>query len=418
MKKVNHIAIIVSDVGTSLAFYEDVLGFQTIRRPNFDRVGAWLTMGNIELHLIKGPPIVHQGDNLIVPHISLESDDIESVLKKLLQMGVHFSKNVSVPDPTEKFSVTQFFLKDPDGYYIELCNCSVLTEFCLNLNPSKFLAYQELVDQIEITNIFDLALLAEKVRSHVKSDGDDYILPEDQWAKEADAEKCERMFKRVTIYGDPMQGETKESIAEALRQANNHVPTATRIIRHKHHQTGQAFIPPAIFPDDAGRYQPTAISVASVNTTERQALIQSGAAKNSSYEDLVRKAFERFDINGDGSLDRAEIYRVLHALHQHPTHEVLDKIFQGKDSIGIEDFVVVMAKKKPSENVQLNAFFKLLDNDGNQRITVSEFFMAIRALGITMSDREIEEIFIEGDVDGDGVLDLHELELLLLSLNS
>ncbi len=34
---VNHIAIVVSDVGRSLQFYTDVIGMEQIRRPNFDR---------------------------------------------------------------------------------------------------------------------------------------------------------------------------------------------------------------------------------------------------------------------------------------------------------------------------------------------------------------------------------------------
>ena len=29
-------------------------------------------------------------------------------------------------------AVTQFFFRDPDGYYIELCNCDVLTKFCFS----------------------------------------------------------------------------------------------------------------------------------------------------------------------------------------------------------------------------------------------------------------------------------------------
>jgi hypothetical protein len=40
----------------------DILGLQQIRRPNFDRHGAWLTMGNVELHLIKGVPTVYEGE--------------------------------------------------------------------------------------------------------------------------------------------------------------------------------------------------------------------------------------------------------------------------------------------------------------------------------------------------------------------
>ena len=34
---VNHIAIVVADVGRSLAFYTDVVGMKQVIRPNFDR---------------------------------------------------------------------------------------------------------------------------------------------------------------------------------------------------------------------------------------------------------------------------------------------------------------------------------------------------------------------------------------------
>ena len=34
---VNHIAIVVEDVGRSLQFYTDVVGMKQIMRPNFDR---------------------------------------------------------------------------------------------------------------------------------------------------------------------------------------------------------------------------------------------------------------------------------------------------------------------------------------------------------------------------------------------
>jgi hypothetical protein len=32
----------------SLAFYAEIIGFQQIQRPNFDRHGAWLTMPNVK----------------------------------------------------------------------------------------------------------------------------------------------------------------------------------------------------------------------------------------------------------------------------------------------------------------------------------------------------------------------------------
>ena len=86
---VNHIAIIVEDVGRSCAFCTEVLGLQQIKRPNFDRHGAWLTAGNVELHLIKGEPHnVHSGENLIVNHLALDVRDPQEAFRRLKAMNI------------------------------------------------------------------------------------------------------------------------------------------------------------------------------------------------------------------------------------------------------------------------------------------------------------------------------------------
>ena len=48
-------------------------------------------------------------------------------------MGIPFeTQDVSVPEGNyQKCVVTQFFFRDPDGYYIELCNCDILTDYCM-----------------------------------------------------------------------------------------------------------------------------------------------------------------------------------------------------------------------------------------------------------------------------------------------
>merc|ERR1712037_223952 len=84
---VNHIAIVVSDVGTSLSFYTDIIGMKQVFRPNFDRHGAWLTFGNVDLHLIKGRPAVHSDDDLIVSHIAITVSDMETMREKLKSLG-------------------------------------------------------------------------------------------------------------------------------------------------------------------------------------------------------------------------------------------------------------------------------------------------------------------------------------------
>jgi len=79
----SHMAITVTDIGVSASFYADVLGLPQIERPNFDRHGAWFTAGNLELHLIKGQAFVPTGEDLIVPHLALETLDVDACIKKL-----------------------------------------------------------------------------------------------------------------------------------------------------------------------------------------------------------------------------------------------------------------------------------------------------------------------------------------------
>lgn len=76
-------------------------------------------------------------------HIAIETTDIDRVPEILTAAGVPFRQNVSVPKGTMQSGagtnssnnsnkiVRQFFLRDPDGYYLEICDCAVLTKYCL-----------------------------------------------------------------------------------------------------------------------------------------------------------------------------------------------------------------------------------------------------------------------------------------------
>lgn len=52
LRRANHLAIIVEDVGRSLAWYSDIIGFQQVWRPNFDRHGESL------LNRCAGSPLI------------------------------------------------------------------------------------------------------------------------------------------------------------------------------------------------------------------------------------------------------------------------------------------------------------------------------------------------------------------------
>lgn len=110
--RINHLAIVVSDVGKSLSFYTEVVGMKQVLRPDFDRFGAWLTFGNLDLHLIKGQPAVHPDENLIVSHMAIMTTNMRALREKLSAMNVFSRRNISVPNPSDENTgiVNQVFI--------------------------------------------------------------------------------------------------------------------------------------------------------------------------------------------------------------------------------------------------------------------------------------------------------------------
>ena len=82
------------------------MNHQTNLSPSLSH-GAWLSFGNVDLHLIKGRPAVHLDDDLIVSHIALTVGDMDGLRKRLENLGVVSRKNISVPNPELKTAVDQ-----------------------------------------------------------------------------------------------------------------------------------------------------------------------------------------------------------------------------------------------------------------------------------------------------------------------
>jgi hypothetical protein len=53
--------------------------------------------------MIKGIPIVPDSTNLIVSHTSLEVTDIQATLEELIQLGISYEQNISVPKGKGQF---------------------------------------------------------------------------------------------------------------------------------------------------------------------------------------------------------------------------------------------------------------------------------------------------------------------------
>jgi glyoxylase I family protein len=115
-KDFHHAAIRVTDVERARNFYMNVLGFKQIPRPDVDRPGAWLSLGNAQVHLIHGPANhadVEPG-MATKPHIAIVIDDFANA-------GADLEKNeIQHRVVIGSVAGSIILLQDPDGNAIEL----------------------------------------------------------------------------------------------------------------------------------------------------------------------------------------------------------------------------------------------------------------------------------------------------------
>ena len=107
---IHHVGLIVADVAAARHFYVDQLGFEErTDRPDFGFDGAWLQVGEQQVHLIEGAEPLPAGG-----HFALAVEDLDGVVAELRAAGV------KVSDPVPAGSGRQSFLKDPGGNLVEL----------------------------------------------------------------------------------------------------------------------------------------------------------------------------------------------------------------------------------------------------------------------------------------------------------
>ncbi|XP_010263899.1 PREDICTED: uncharacterized protein LOC104602043 [Nelumbo nucifera] len=137
----NHVSFLCRSISTSVRFYEDVLGFASIKRPSsFKFNGAWLFNYGVGIHLLENTSVdanilkesrpINPKDN----HISFQCTDVEVVKMKLKEWGM---KYVTAVVEEGGIKVDQVFFHDPDGYMIEICNCDNLPVLPLSSCPLR-----------------------------------------------------------------------------------------------------------------------------------------------------------------------------------------------------------------------------------------------------------------------------------------
>lgn len=113
----HHVSVVVADLATALRFYVDVLGLPVDHsRPDLGFSGAWLQVGDEQIHLLELPgcdPVADRPDH---PgrdrHTALVVTGLAELEQRLEQAGIVFTRSRS--------GRCAVFCRDPDGNGIEL----------------------------------------------------------------------------------------------------------------------------------------------------------------------------------------------------------------------------------------------------------------------------------------------------------
>lgn len=121
--RVNHLAIYVTDLRQSSNFYMRVLGLDSIPEPFHDGKHVWLDLGfSTSLHIISGAE--KKKEYFQHNHICLSTDNLDQFKNTLQQKKIPWYNSAGEKGKTNTRpdGVSQIWIQDPDGYWLEINN--------------------------------------------------------------------------------------------------------------------------------------------------------------------------------------------------------------------------------------------------------------------------------------------------------
>jgi glyoxylase I family protein len=122
--QIHHVSIIVSDTMKALRFYSGILGLKACERPDLPFPGAWLQLGEHQIHLLEVPnPDRNEGrpeHGGLDRHTAFLVNDLDAVRQQLELQDIYYTLS--------KSGRRALFCRDPDGNAVELIqDLSVVT---------------------------------------------------------------------------------------------------------------------------------------------------------------------------------------------------------------------------------------------------------------------------------------------------
>ena len=129
----------------------------------------------------------------------------------------------------------------------------------------------------------------------------------------------------------------------------------------------------------------------------------------------IKEAFDLFDANKNGSIDKEELTSALQTLGISAKNSTIKNMMKEMDkdknnSIDFGEFIAMMNKKESNDNSkeELERVFQVLLREDQNKINVNDLKMLINELDLDIKDQEIQEMIKRLDYDGDNHVSFDE----------
>lgn len=124
LERLDHVALTVTDVDRSIAWYRDVLGLEHVHEEEWGRQPAFLTSGSTGLALFpakgSGPPPKGHPDGLAMWHVAFRADrrNFDAAREELDTRSIRYNFS-------DHGLAHSIYFHDPDGHLVEITTYEV-----------------------------------------------------------------------------------------------------------------------------------------------------------------------------------------------------------------------------------------------------------------------------------------------------